>query len=84
MTKLNEIPTCEELTDKIMTYHQQKLMDLHYRRKPRQIQCNILSEWLVLSPFIIKGNIKDYDEKELLNRLSYCFTLIEKQILNTL
>lgn len=63
-------PSIESITDKMMHYHQQKLMDYKYRRLDRDKQVDSITEWFIESPSNLKGKIDDYIFDELINNIT--------------
>lgn len=78
--KLRTIPTVGELYDKMMTYHQQQLMDFKYRRKPKSTQSELTLQWVIDNPFVIKGNISDYDEDQLQDNILIAYTTFQRNL----
>jgi DNA-binding HxlR family transcriptional regulator len=63
-------PSIESINDKMMHYHQQKLMDYKYRRMDRDKQLDIITDWFIESPSNLKGKIDDYIFDELVNNIT--------------
>lgn len=79
-SKLRTIPTVGELYDKMMTYHQQQLMDWKYRRKQKSTQSDLTLQWIIDNPFVIKGNISDYDEDQLQDNILIAYSTFQRNL----
>ena len=73
-------PSIESIFDKMMHYHQQKLMDWKYRKLNRDKQLDIITEWFIESPSNLKGKIDDYIFDELENNITKASLQIKMSI----
>jgi len=80
--KLRNTPTVGELYDKMMTYHQQQLMDWKYRRRPKDTQSDLTLQWIIDSPTVLKGKLDEYNITNLENNLLIAYNAFQKRVLS--
>lgn len=73
-------PSIEGMIDKMMMYHQQKLMDFKYRRLDRDKQIDLITEWFIENPNNLKGKIDDYIFEDLLENITKATTQLKYSI----
>jgi len=73
-------PSIEGMIDKMMMYHQQKLMDYKYRRLDRDKQIDLITEWFIDNPNNLKGKIDDYIFDDLLENITKATTQLKYSI----
>lgn len=78
--KLRPLPSVGEMLDKMMTYHQQNLMDWRYKRKPKSIQADLTLQWIIGTPNVIKGEPEEYDEEKLQDVVVSAYNIFQRQI----
>jgi DNA-binding HxlR family transcriptional regulator len=74
-------PSVETILDKMVIYHQQKLMDYKYRRLNPEKQIDIITEWFIDSPTNLKGKVDDYIYDDLLNNITKASTKLYNQVI---
>ena len=77
--RLRETPSIGVLFDKLTMYHQQRLMDWKYRRKPREAQQDECLVWLIDGD-AIKGKIEEYNEQKLEESIIQAYDLFQKSL----
>jgi len=70
-------PSIQSIIDKMLVYHQQKLMNYKYRRFDRDKQVDIITEWYIDN---IKGKIEDYDFENLLDHITIASTHLKNKL----
>ena len=78
--KYRKTPTVGDIYDKMMTYHQQNLMDFKYRKKPRDIQADLTLQWAIDTDMIIKGKISHYNQEELEENIFTAFNTFQREL----
>ena len=81
--KLRSTPSVGQFYDKMMEYHQQRLMDWQYRRKTKSIQADLTLQWIIDTPTIIKGKLDQYDEISLEKNLLTAYNSFQRTLLSS-
>ena len=78
--KYRETPTVGDIYDKMMTYHQQNLMNYKYRRQVRDAQADLTLQWVMDTEMVIKGKIVEYNQQELEDNLVIAFNTFQREL----
>lgn len=74
---LKSVPSIIDMLDKMRFYHQQKSMDFKYRKLDAKEKGDMILVWYIDN---IPGQIRDYDENVLMNRITEASLQLDREI----